>query len=214
MKTVIVEDVSAERAISHPKYGMVRYFVINGKTWMMRSDVALAFGLSQNTSSRAAGFAQQLTVVRQWARAANSAVVCIDDAALKVFARDGVKNRERRQVVKRWLLENLYNEKEDVPVLFDEKAPLVTLSVAQMSELTQRVVDLLKTEPLRIHFTDEEKKEIVDELRTDVEIKPLTLTDAQMDDVAFKVLALMKDLQLDEDKLVERVWQKFLTRFK
>lgn len=187
METIIIENRDEEKSIVHPQYGKIRYFVLKGKPQMLRADVAVAFGLNASTSSRMYEFTS-FRVRREWETPTRATVACIDDEGLKKFAAMGVKNRERRQVVRDWLLRALYGEQIDEPEpLFKNEPVPLTLSPAQMDELTRRVVDLLKLGPLKI-----------------------TLTDKEQDDIAFKVLALIEDMKPNEDALVERVLEKFL----
>ncbi|MBQ3444224.1 MAG: hypothetical protein IJG33_13375 [Selenomonadaceae bacterium] len=214
METIIIENRDEEKSITHPQFGQIRYFVIKGKPWMVRADVSRAFGLKDGSGHRISIIEQSLRAVTTYRKATNPVWILINDEGLKFYSVDGKKNLERR--VKNWLLKNLYGEQidESEPTLFMD-SPLmtpapVTLSPAQMQELVRRVAGMLKAEPLEISLPAEEQEKFVDDVAAKFQNRPINLTDKQMDDIAFKVLALIEDMKPNEDALAERVLEKFL----
>ncbi|MBR0103075.1 MAG: hypothetical protein IJQ01_06215 [Selenomonadaceae bacterium] len=189
MQTIIIKDKAAEKAISHPQYGTVRYFVLEGGIWLVRADVAKAFGLSAATGHcKLIAEKNTRNIIRSYCKTVSASLSLINDEGLKKFASTGVKNLERRMIVRDWLLKSLYGEKvaEAQPTLF-ESTP-VTLNAAQ-------------------------RQEIVDDVAAKFQNRPINLTDKQMDDIAFKVLALIEAWKPDEDKIVDKVLEKFLGKF-
>lgn len=193
METIIIENRDEEKSITHPQFGKVRYFIIKGRPWLVRADVSRAFGLKEGSGHRINIVEQSLRVVTTYRKATNPVWILINDEGLKLYSVDGKKNLQRRAAIKNWLLKELYHEQIDEPQedLFKAAPAPVTLSVAQMSELTRRVVDLLKLEPLKI-----------------------TLSDKEQDDIAYKVLALIGDVQPKEDAIVNRVVDKLNARMR
>ena len=232
METIIIENRDEEKSITHPQFGKVRYFIIKGRPWLVRADVSRAFGLKEGSGHRINIVEQSLRVVTTYRKATNPIWILINDEGLKLYSVDGKKNLQRRAAIKNWLLRELYGEQIDEPqTLFKDTPTPLTLSPAQMNELVRRVTDLLRFEPLKIVLSDEAKKEVLDDLRLAFETKvliptndqlgyiigqvvailqdrPITLSEKQMDDIAYKVLALIGDVQPNEDAIVNRVVDK------
>lgn len=189
METIIIENRDEEKSIVHPQYGKVRYFIIKGKPWFMRADYAKAIRLSSHLNPYDNDEIPLLRVFMRYLRRANPVASLTNDKGLKFYMTKGNKNRELRQAVGNWLLKELYGEEiaEPEPLFKDEPTP-VTLNAAQ-------------------------RQEIVDDVAEKFKNRPIILTDEQINAIAFKVFALIEAWKPDEDKIVDRVLEKFLSKF-